>query len=77
MAMSNQNLNKIISTDDYDPPLEYNFKPTNTTPRDDVDYVELSKLIHRKLQKFATFLRFSNARFETLERPDGLHARSG
>ena len=53
---SKAKLEKIISTDDYGPPLEYNFKPTATTPRDDVDYVELSKLIHRKLQKFATFL---------------------
>ena len=62
-------MKKIVSTDDFEPPKEFKIKPKATLPRDDIDYLELSKLIHRKLQKLATFLESPTGQVEIILTP--------
>jgi hypothetical protein len=62
-------LQGIASTDDYEPPKEYKIKPATTKQRQEVDYGELSKLIHRKLQKYATFLEDVSGKVEIVLTP--------
>jgi hypothetical protein len=62
-------MEKIVSTDDYEPPIEFKIKPKATFPRDDIDYLELSKLIHRKLQKLASFLESPTGQVEIVLTP--------